>query len=44
MASHRNPATKVVSAKRSGGTTSPLEAHADFLLAVIKEQPDLTSG
>ena len=31
-----------VSAKRSGGTTSPLEAHADFLLAVIKEQPDLT--
>ena len=31
-----------ISAKRSGGSSSPLEAHADFLLAVIKKQPDLT--
>jgi transposase len=26
----------------SGGSTSPLEQHAEFLLALIKEQPDLT--
>jgi transposase len=25
-----------------GGSTSPLEEHADFLLALIEEQPDLT--
>jgi len=31
-----------VSAKPSGGSTSPLEAHADFLLSVIDKQPDLT--
>jgi transposase len=26
----------------SGGSTSPLEQHAEFLLALIAEQPDLT--
>jgi transposase len=26
----------------SGGSTSPLEQHAEFLLALIQEQPDLT--
>jgi transposase len=31
-----------VDAKPSGGSTSPLEKHAEFLLAVIAEQPDLT--
>lgn len=30
------------SAKPRGGSTSPLEEHAEFLLALIKEQPDLT--
>jgi transposase len=30
------------SAKRRGGSTSPLEEHAEFLLAVLDEQPDLT--
>src|SRR5271156_1577782 len=29
-------------AKPRGGSTSPLEAHADFLLALVEEQPDLT--
>jgi transposase len=29
-------------AKRRGGSTSPLEEHAEFLLAVLDEQPDLT--
>ena len=29
-------------AKPSGGSISPLEAHADVLLALIAEQPDLT--
>lgn len=29
-------------AKRRGGSTSPLEEHADWLLALIEEQPDLT--
>src|SRR5260221_3510950 len=29
-------------AKPRGGSRSPLEAHADFLLALIKAQPDLT--
>ena len=28
--------------KPSGGSTSPLEAHAEWLLAVVAEQPDLT--
>jgi transposase len=30
------------SAKPRGGSTSPLEEHAEFLLALIEEQPDLT--
>jgi putative transposase len=34
--------TGSVAAKPSGGSTSPLEKHAAFLLAVIVEQPDLT--
>jgi transposase len=34
--------TGSVAAKPSGGSTSPLEKHADFLLALIAEQPDLT--
>ena len=29
-------------AKPRGGSTSPLEEHADFLLALIEDQPDLT--
>ena len=29
-------------AKPRGGSISPLEKHADFLLGVIEEQPDLT--
>jgi transposase len=29
-------------AKPRGGSTSPLEKHADFLLALIEAQPDLT--
>lgn len=29
-------------AKPRGGSSSPLEEHADFLLALIEEQPDLT--
>ena len=29
-------------AKRRGGSTSPLEEHAQFLLALLEEQPDLT--
>jgi transposase len=31
-----------VAAKPSGGSTSPLEQHADFLLDLIQAQPDLT--
>lgn len=31
-----------VAAKRCGGSISPLEPHADFLLRLIAEQPDLT--
>jgi transposase len=34
--------TGSVAAKPSGGSTSPLEEHAEFLLALIIEQPDLT--
>ncbi len=30
------------SAKRRGGSTSPLEEHAEFLLALIEDGPDLT--
>ena len=38
----RFEATGSVAAKPSGGSTSPLEKHAEFLLALIAEQPDLT--
>jgi transposase len=34
--------TGSVAAKPTGGSISPLEEHADFLLALIAEQPDLT--
>ena len=34
--------TGSVAAKPSGGSTSPLEDHAEFLLALAAEQPDLT--
>lgn len=38
----RFEATGSVAAKPSGGSTSPLEQHAEFLLALVVEQPDLT--
>ena len=38
----RRQETGSIAAKPSGGSISPLEAHADFLLALIAEQPDLT--
>src|SRR2546430_4973299 len=31
-----------VRAKQSGGSTSPLEEHVEWLLALVAEQPDLT--
>jgi transposase len=34
--------TGSVAAKPTGGSTSPLEEHADWLLALIAEEPDLT--
>jgi transposase len=34
--------TDSVAAKPSGGSISPLEDHAEFLLALIVEQPDMT--
>jgi transposase len=34
--------TGSVAAKPSGGSTSPLEQHAEFLLGLIVDQPDLT--
>jgi transposase len=34
--------TGSVAAKPSGGSTSPLEQHAEFLLGLIADQPDLT--
>jgi transposase len=34
--------TGSVAAKPSGGSTSPLEEHAEFLLGLLVEQPDLT--
>lgn len=40
--SQRFERTGSVAAKPSGGSTSPLEDHADFLLGLIAEQPDLT--
>jgi transposase len=38
----RRQATGSVAAKPSGGSISPLEAHADFLLSLIAGQADLT--
>ena len=38
----RRQATGNVAAKPSGGSISPLEAHADFLLLLIAGQADLT--
>jgi hypothetical protein len=35
-------ATGSIAAKPSGGSTSPLEEHAEFLLGLISKQPDLT--
>ena len=37
----RRLATGSIAAKPSGGSISPLEAYADFLLALIARQPDL---
>jgi len=34
--------TGCVAAKPSGGSTSPLEKHAGFLLGLITERPDMT--
>ena len=34
--------TGSVAAKPTGGSISPLEEHADFLMGLIAEQPDLT--
>lgn len=34
--------TGSVAAKPSGGSTSPLERHAEFLLALVADKPDLT--
>jgi transposase len=34
--------TGSVAAKPSGGSTSPLEEHAEFLLGLIAEKPDMT--
>ena len=38
----RFEATGSVAAKPFGGSASPLEAHADQLLALVAKQPDLT--
>jgi transposase len=38
----RRHETGNIAAKPSGGSISPLEAHADFLLRLIAEHPDLT--
>jgi transposase len=35
-------ATGSIEAKPTGGSTSPLEDHAEFLLDLVAEQPDLT--
>jgi transposase len=37
-----NPQTGSIAAKPSGGSTSPLERHAEFLLGLIGERPDMT--
>src|SRR5258707_15684371 len=34
--------TGSVAAKPSGGSTSPLERHAEFLLRLLSERPDMT--
>jgi transposase len=34
--------TGSVAAKPSGGSTSPLEQHAEFLLGLVADEPDLT--
>jgi transposase len=34
--------TGSVAAKPSGGSTSPLEQHAEFLLGLVADKPDLT--
>src|SRR4249919_81976 len=34
--------TGSIAAKPSGGSTSPLERHAEFLLGLIAERPDMT--
>ena len=38
----RRRETGSIAAKPSGGSISPLERHADFLLALVAGQPDLT--
>jgi len=38
----RYEATGSVAARPSGGSISPLEKHAEFLLGLIAEQPDMT--
>jgi transposase len=38
----RRRATGSIAPKPSGGSTSPLEEHAEILLSLIAEQPDLT--
>ena len=40
--SQRFETTGNVAAKPSGGSTSPLEKHATFLLALVAEKPDST--
>ena len=34
--------TGSIAAKPSGGSTSPLEKHAEFLLGLMTERPDMT--
>ena len=38
----RYHATGNIAPKPSGGSVSPLEEHEDFILGLIKEQPDMT--
>jgi transposase len=38
----RYEATGSVAAKPSGGSTSPLDDHAEFLLGLVADKPDLT--
>ena len=39
----RRQATESIAAKSSGGSISPLEAHAEFLQALIARQPALNA-